>query len=98
MRVERPERAERVEGLRFLNRVPLRQMTVAPFFDRFASRQLTSRAMHLLAPIPIIFGVVGVIFGFLWLVAAGSDEDGGPETGLFFLFGMWYIAMRVMKA
>ncbi len=54
--------------------------------------------MHHVAPIPIIFGVVGVVFGFLWLVAAGSDEDGGPESGLFFLFGMWYIAMRVVKA
>jgi len=38
-----------------------------------------------------------VIVGLLWLIAAGSDEDGGPEAGLFFLFGAWYIAIRVMK-
>jgi hypothetical protein len=54
--------------------------------------------MHYIAPIPIIFGVVGAIVGLLWLVAAGSDEDGGPDTGLFFLFGMWYIVLRVLKA
>ena len=54
--------------------------------------------MHYIAPIPIIFGVFGVVAGLLWLVAAGSDKDGGPETSLFFLFGMWYIAMRVLKA
>jgi hypothetical protein len=54
--------------------------------------------MHHIAPIPIIFGVFGVVFGLLWLVAAGSDKDGGPETSLFFLFGMWYIGMRVLKA
>jgi hypothetical protein len=53
--------------------------------------------MHYLAPFPIIFGVVGVIVGLLWLIAAGSDEDGGPNPGLFFLFGSWYIGMRVMK-
>jgi hypothetical protein len=53
--------------------------------------------MHYIAPIPIIFGVIGAIVGLLWLVAAGSDEDGGPEQGLFFLFGMWYIWMRVMR-
>jgi hypothetical protein len=54
--------------------------------------------LHFLAPFPIIIGVVGIIVGLLWLSAAGSDEDGGPDTGLFFLFGIWYIAMRVMKA
>jgi hypothetical protein len=53
--------------------------------------------MHYIAPIPIIIGVVGVIVGLLWLVAAGSDEDGGPDKSLFFLFGAWYIGMRVMK-
>jgi hypothetical protein len=53
--------------------------------------------MHHIAPIPIICGVVGAIVGILWLIAAGSDDDGGPETGLFFLFGMWYIALRVIK-
>lgn len=54
--------------------------------------------MHYIAPIPIIFGVMGTVAGLLWLVAAGSDEDGGPDTGLFFLFGIWYIGMRVLKA
>ena len=54
--------------------------------------------MHYLAPIPILFGVAGVVLGFIWLVAAGSDEDGGPDTGLFFLFGSWYLAIRVLKA
>jgi hypothetical protein len=53
--------------------------------------------MHHLAPIPIIIGVVGVVAGLLWLVAAGSDEDGGPDSGLFFLFGAMYISMRVLK-
>jgi len=53
--------------------------------------------MHHVAPIPIIFGVVGAIVGLLWLVAAGSDEDGGPETGLFYVFGFWYIGVRVLK-
>lgn len=53
--------------------------------------------MHYIAPFPIIIGIGGVIVGFLWLVAAGSDEDGGPETGLFYIFGMWYIGMRVMR-
>lgn len=53
--------------------------------------------MHHVAPIPIILGVAGVIVGLLWLVAAGSDDDGGPDTGLFFLFGAWYIGLRVMK-
>ena len=53
--------------------------------------------MHYIAPIPIIFGIVSVIAGFLWLVAAGSEEDGGPSTGLFFAFGSYYLAMRVIK-
>ena len=53
--------------------------------------------MHYVAPIPIIIGVVGVVAGLLWLVAAGSDEDGGPNSGLFFLFGAMYIATRVLK-
>ena len=54
--------------------------------------------MHYIAPFPIIFGVVGAIVGVLWLIAAGSDKDGGPDTSLFFLFGSWYIGVRVMKA
>jgi len=54
--------------------------------------------MHYIAPIPIMFGVIGAIIGILWLVAAGSDKDGGPDTGLFFLFGTWYLMIRVLKA
>jgi hypothetical protein len=54
--------------------------------------------MHFLAPFPIMFGVIGAIVGILWLVAAGSDKDGGPDSNLFFLFGMWYIFVRVLKA
>lgn len=54
--------------------------------------------MHYLAPFPIMFGVIGAIVGILWLVAAGSDKDRGPEVGLFYLFGMWYIFLRVLKA
>ena len=54
--------------------------------------------MHYVAPIPIIVGIVGAVAGLLWLVAAGSEEDGGPDTNLFFLFGSWYIGMRVMRA
>jgi hypothetical protein len=53
--------------------------------------------MHHIAPIPIILGIGGVIVGLLWLFAAGSDEDGGPESGLFFLFGFLYIGIRVLK-
>jgi hypothetical protein len=53
--------------------------------------------MHHIAPIVIIIGVCGVFLGFFWLVAAGSDEDGGPSTGLFWVFGMMYIWMRVTK-
>ena len=53
--------------------------------------------MHHVAPIPIILGVVGVVAGLLWLVAAGSEEDGGPDSGLFFVFGFLYIAIRVLK-
>ena len=29
----------------------------------------------------------------LWLIAAGSENDDGPEPGLF-----WYIALRIFKA
>jgi len=54
--------------------------------------------MHYIAPIFIICGGIGAIAGLLWLVAAGSDNDGGPDTGLFFLFGVWYIGVRVLKA
>ena len=53
--------------------------------------------MHYIAPIPIIFGVIGVIVGLLWLIAAGSEEDGGPSTGMIYAFGAWYIGMRVLK-
>jgi hypothetical protein len=53
--------------------------------------------MHYLAPIPIIIGVVGAIAGLMWLVAAGSDEDGGPDTGMFRIFGMGYVGLRVLK-
>jgi hypothetical protein len=33
--------------------------------------------MHYIAPFPIIIGVAVAIVGLLWLIAAGSDEDGG---------------------
>ena len=46
--------------------------------------------MHYLAPLPIIIGVIGGLAGLLWL--------GGPEPGLFFIFGLWYIVLRVFKA
>ena len=65
---------------------------------RSTSRLYRCGSMHYVAPIPIMLGVVGVIAGLLWLAAAGSDDDGGPDTGLFFLFGIWYIGVRVMKA
>ena len=54
--------------------------------------------MHYLAPLPIIIGVFGAIAGLLWLVAAGSENDGGPDTGLFFVFGLWYIVLRVCRS
>jgi hypothetical protein len=53
--------------------------------------------MHYIAPLPIIIGVIGAIVGLLWLVAAGSEDDGGPSTGLFYVFGLLYISLRVMK-
>jgi hypothetical protein len=53
--------------------------------------------MHYIAPIPIMFGVVGAIVGLLWLVAAGSEEDGGPDSGLLFIFGRIYLIFRVSK-
>lgn len=54
--------------------------------------------MHYIAPIPILVGVIGAIVGLLWLTAAGAEEDGGPDTNLFYLFGFWYIGVRVLKA
>ena len=66
-------------------------------FGRCRARSVP-HAMHYLAPFPIIIGVVGAVAGVVWLVAAGSDEDGGPDSNLFFLFGAWYVAMRVLKA
>lgn len=54
--------------------------------------------MHYLAPFPIIFGVIGIIAALMWLVAAGSDEDGGPDTSMLMVFGRIYIAIRVIKA
>ena len=54
--------------------------------------------LHALAPFPIIIGVAGAILGLFWLGAAGSDDDGGPEPGLFYIFGVYYIALRVFKA
>jgi hypothetical protein len=54
--------------------------------------------MHYVAPIPIILGVVGAIAGLIWLVSVGSEDDGGPDSNLFFLFGAMYISMRVLNA
>ncbi len=53
--------------------------------------------MHYIGPIPIIIGVICVIVGLVWLFAAGSEDDGGPNTGLFYVFGWMYISIRVMK-
>lgn len=53
--------------------------------------------MHHIAPFPIIIGIVGVIFGLLWLSSAGAEDDGGPSAGMFFAFGWIYIAIRVLK-
>jgi hypothetical protein len=54
--------------------------------------------MHYLAPFPIIIGIVGAVVGIIWLIAAGSDDDGGPQAGLFYLFGGLYLGIRVLKA
>jgi hypothetical protein len=54
--------------------------------------------MHYLAPFPIIFGALGIIVALMWLAAAGSDEDGGPDTSMLMVFGRVYIAIRVLKA
>ena len=53
--------------------------------------------MHYVAPIPIILGIGAVIVALLWLFAAGSEEDGGPSTGLLYLFGSLYVGLRVLK-
>jgi hypothetical protein len=53
--------------------------------------------MHYIAPIPILVGCIGALFGFLWLVSVGSEEDGGPSPGLFFLIGKFYLIFRVLK-
>jgi hypothetical protein len=44
-----------------------------------------------------MFGIVGVVGGGIWLIAAGSDQDGGPDKTMFFLFGWWYLGTRVMR-
>lgn len=44
--------------------------------------------MHYLAPLPIVIGAIGVLAGLLWLIAAGSENDGGAEPGLSFIFGV----------
>jgi hypothetical protein len=54
--------------------------------------------MHYVAPIPIILGVVGAIAGLVWLVSVDSEDDGGPNSNLFFLFGALYVGIRVLKA
>ena len=54
--------------------------------------------MHYIAPIPIILGVVAAIAGLVWLVSVGSEDDGGPDSKMFFVFGGLYIGMRVLKA
>jgi hypothetical protein len=54
--------------------------------------------LHAIAPMVIIVGACGVLLGLFWLVAAGSDGDGGPEPGLFYIFGFWYLTLRVFKA
>ena len=53
--------------------------------------------MHYIAPIPIMFGVAGAIFGLLWLITAGAEDDGGPDTGLLFLLGRIYLIFRVSR-
>ncbi len=53
--------------------------------------------LHFIAPMVIIIGACGAIVGLLWLVAAGSDDDGGPDSGLFYIFGFLYLALRVFR-
>ena len=53
--------------------------------------------MHYLAPIPILLGVAGIIAGLLWLLAAGSENDDGPEPEFVYIFGLWYIALRACR-
>ena len=44
-----------------------------------------------------MLGIAGAIAGLLWLVAAGSDDNDGPELGLFYVFGVWYLGLRICK-
>ena len=53
--------------------------------------------MHVVAPIPILFGIMSLVFGLFWLIAAGSEEDGGPRIGLFWLLGAYYVGWRVLR-
>jgi hypothetical protein len=53
--------------------------------------------LHAIAPMVIIVGVCAAVVGLFWLAAAGSDQDGGPDTGLFYIFGLYYLALRVFR-
>lgn len=53
--------------------------------------------LHAIAPMVIIVGVCGALLGLFWLAAAGSDDDGGPDTGLLYIFGCYYLALRVFR-
>lgn len=53
--------------------------------------------MQYIAPIPIIFGVEAIILGLFWMIGAGADEDGPPDTGLMIVFGWYYIGLRVPR-
>jgi hypothetical protein len=53
--------------------------------------------LHAIAPMVIIVGACGVLLGLFWLAAAGAEEDGGPEPGLFYIFGFYYLALRVFR-
>ena len=53
--------------------------------------------LHAIAPMVIIVGACIVLLALFWLAAAGSDNDGGPDSGLFYIFGFYYIALRVFR-
>ena len=46
----------------------------------------------------IIVGLAGALLGLFWLIAVGSEDGDGPRPGLFYVFGSWYLALRVVKA
>lgn len=53
--------------------------------------------MHALAPLVIIFGGISTIVGFFWIIAAENDRDDGPDVYMAWIFGFYYLGLRVLR-